>query len=425
MGKKCEWSNDELVEVIEYLKLGVLPKRVGSNAARELRQFTTEWKGARVQDGFILVPRDGVFVPVVPIERVNALLHERWRDPASGGYVGAEKFYKTISRLFAGITRARVEAFVASLETAQVHRPAVKHRVVRSIAANGPLSCIQMDTTEYNSSSGSWWIITAMDLFSKYAWVDAAKSPATAARVLGLLKSLPEPRRLQTDNGAEFNNEIVSEYLTTRGINKVNSLPYKSTSQGAIEKFNQTLKQKLQKWEYENRKGITKEIIQQIVSGYNASHHSTIGAVPEDVFAGEKPQNRAVKRPPPDNMPRLKPGDSVRVVLSAISNDVRRDKFRKGYLQQWSNEVYNVYTVGRPRIDSLTQPTFRLTLNGVPVKQRFYRAQLLRVENVVERAPAPARTKSEQEAAPAPVRADTQAVVRPQRKRAAPTRLDL
>ena len=47
---------------------------------------------------------------------------------------------------------------------------------------------------------------------------------------------------LQFNNGSEFKNGIVDDFLKSQNVKSIHSIAYKPTSQRAIKRFNQTLK---------------------------------------------------------------------------------------------------------------------------------------------------------------------------------------
>jgi len=56
---------------------------------------------------------------------------------------------------------------------------------------------------------------------------------------------LKRPIVLQTDNGKEFKNRVLANYLRLWGITQVFSKAYTPTTQGMVERYNQTLKHKI------------------------------------------------------------------------------------------------------------------------------------------------------------------------------------
>ena len=95
------------------------------------------------------------------------------------------------------------------------------------------------------------WLLNVIDPFTKYSWSRAMpnKEGETTQHYLHeILAEMYErwgekPRMIQSDNGSEF--KYLKPYLAKNGITQVFSLPHKPQSNGAIERFNATLKRML------------------------------------------------------------------------------------------------------------------------------------------------------------------------------------
>jgi len=84
-----------------------------------------------------------------------------------------------------------------------------------------------------------------IDSFTKHVWTQELKSKK-AAEVAATLTTLFNENGpwecLHSDNGGEFTAEIVSELCEKTQTKIVHGAPYHPQSQGAIERFNQTIK---------------------------------------------------------------------------------------------------------------------------------------------------------------------------------------
>jgi putative transposase len=93
---------------------------------------------------------------------------------------------------------------------------------------------------------------------------------------------------LLTDNGAGFAGEIMAKYLRARGVKHIFGAPYHPQTQGKVERFNRTLKEKVNLWVY----GTTEDLqaaIDKMVEAYNETPHEALKNVsPNDVYAGRK-----------------------------------------------------------------------------------------------------------------------------------------
>ncbi len=93
---------------------------------------------------------------------------------------------------------------------------------------------------------------------------------------------------LLTDNGAGFAGEIMAKYLKARGVKHIFGAPYHPQTQGKVERFNRTLKEKVNLWVYRTPEDL-QTAIAKMVETYNDTPHEALKNVsPNDVYAGRK-----------------------------------------------------------------------------------------------------------------------------------------
>ena len=223
-------------------------------------------------------------------------------------------------------------------------------------------------------NGGTRYLLTVLDVLSKYAWVEPLKdktgrSLAQAWERL-LKRAHPRrPRQLQTDQGKEFYNRPFQQVLKKHAIHHFST--YGDTKASVIERFNCTLKERL--YRYLTAANTLKfvDVLPQVLQGYNASWHRSIGRAPQDVTPHNKLEVWHRLYPPPSSplpSPKLKAGDRVR-----LSKEVR--PFRKGYLPGWTEEVFVVR-----RVVPGSVPTYKVEeFDGTLVQGTFYEPELQRV----------------------------------------------
>jgi len=138
--------------------------------------------------------------------------------------------------------------YLASNETAQLHQPLRCPKVHRPIITNHVLDCMQADLIEMGEWAGHnhhrAYALTIIDCFSKYAWA-RPMTKKTAEKMLEVLEPILRqylPKILQTDNGGKFTSAAALELYKELGIKHLSSFPYKPSTNGVIERFNQTIK---------------------------------------------------------------------------------------------------------------------------------------------------------------------------------------
>lgn len=93
---------------------------------------------------------------------------------------------------------------------------------------------------------------------------------------------------LLTDNGAGFAGEIFGKYLKARSVKHIFGAPYHPQTQGKVERFNRTMKEKVNLWVYGTPEDL-QAAIDKMTEGYNDTPHEALKNVsPNDVYAGRK-----------------------------------------------------------------------------------------------------------------------------------------
>ena len=132
------------------------------------------------------------------------------------------------------------------------------------------------------------YILTVIDVFSKYAWAIALKNKQSSTVIDAFEKIIRESKRtamkLWTDAGFDFINKQFKKFLSEHKIEL-----YHTFNEGkavVIERFNRTLKEKMWFRFTVNGNKNWLNILPNLVSEYNHSIHRTIKATP--VFASRK-----------------------------------------------------------------------------------------------------------------------------------------
>ena len=209
-----------------------------------------------------------------------------------------------------------------------------------------------------NNNTG--FILVLVDQFTKKVYAATCKSKS-GQDVLQALKqifesdTLSRPSILYTDNGLEFTNHYVKQYLTR--VLKIRHVTTKSQSiKCAIaERTNRTLKCQLTRVASVNN-GTYLPSLRSVVSNYNMTKHSAIGVAPDrvdplnvDEVHQELYKHQSKRRQQQfgtkatwdttPNRPLLAVGDWVRIA------NRKRDVFKRGYDPTFSKELYYITKV--------------------------------------------------------------------------------
>lgn len=251
----------------------------------------------------------------------------------------------------------------------EVHKPArkpTKFRKVMTYSINDIWSAdiVDMQALE-KQNDGYKYILTVIDIFSRYAWAIPLKTKTakeTAKAFESIIKETKElPNALWVDQGKEFLNKDVKNVLKNVKIYST----FGEAKAAYVERLNRTLKGIMYKQftVQQNRRWI--DMLKDIVEKYNSKTHRSIGLKPVDVYY--KKQNisleiEATKR----TKPKFKVGDRVRISYK------RRQVFDKSYFPQWTWEIFI--------IDKVIQSnpwTYKIKdFNGEVIEGSFYESEL-------------------------------------------------
>ena len=189
-------------------------------------------------------------------------------------------------------------------------------------------------------NKGYKFLLTCIDVFSKFAWVVPLKNKTGESPVNGFQSILDlgrSPEKLQTDKGTEFFNRNFQSFPKERNIRFFTTNSELKAS--VAERFNHTLKTRM--WKYFTSKNtlVYIDILQDIVHGYNNSYHRSIGQSPASVSLLNVGQVR-----------RKLYGNSwakpIRELKFKLSDQVRISKsrctFKNGYLPSRTQEIFTV-----------------------------------------------------------------------------------
>ena len=192
-------------------------------------------------------------------------------------------------------------------------------------------------------NKGIKYLLCAIDLFSKYAFVIPLKDKKGISIVNEFNKIIKQsnkkPNKIWVDQGGEFYNNVLKKWLSDNDIIMYST--YNEDKSLVAERFIRTLKNKLYKHMTATGKKVYYDILDDVVNKYNNTKHSTIKMKPIDGGDTTKssPLERNNKRVYIDEHnekdSRFKVGDRVRI--SKFKNI-----FAKGYAPNWSSEIFIV-----------------------------------------------------------------------------------
>ena len=208
------------------------------------------------------------------------------------------------------------------------------------------------------------YLLCAIDLYSKYAFVIPLKDKKGISIVNGFNKIIKQsnrkPNKIWVDQGGEFYNNVFLKWLSDNDINMYST--YNEDKSVVAERFIRTLKTKLYKHMTATGKNVYYDVLDDLVNKYSNTKHSTIKMKSKDVGNNNK---RAYIDEHNEKDSRFKVGDRVRI--SKFKNI-----FAKGYTPNWCKEIFIV-----DKINDTVPYTYNLKdLNDEEIIGSFYDREL-------------------------------------------------
>ena len=228
-------------------------------------------------------------------------------------------------------------------------------------------------------NQGYKYILVCIDVFSRFVRAQPVKSK-TAKDIASVLSEMmmkdQHPNKIQTDFGKEFYIKDVKQLLTKYGI-----VHYTVDSQfkaSIVERFNRTLREKLNRYFTYTGKKVWYKILPQVIETYNRSKHggiynrTPISITPENEFElwllKEEEEEKKKRKSISASSKKFAVGDYVRISRISIT-----DPFYKNFDQNWSDEVFKIID-----IDKRTHPVMFVLADwdGEVIKGKFYAEEL-------------------------------------------------
>ena len=227
-------------------------------------------------------------------------------------------------------------------------------------------------------NKGFRFLLCAIDIFSKYAWVVRLKDKKGVS-IVNAFQSILEasnrkPNKIWVDKGSEFHNNSFKKWLQDNNI-----FMYSTHNEGKyVERFTGTLKNKIYKYITSISKNAYIDKLDEIVNKYNNTYHRTIKMKLIDVKDNAYID---VGKEINDKDPTFKVGDHVRIPKY-------KKIFAKGYTGNWSEEMFVI-----KGIKNTVPWTYAISdLNGEEIIGTFHQKELqktnqkeFRIEKVIKK----------------------------------------
>lgn len=285
-------------------------------------------------------------------------------------------------------SRLRLGDVVAWLEkqpTYTLNREIKLKFPTRKVVVSGKGVQYQADLVEYTpiqkENDGNRYLLTMIDCFSRLATAVPMPRKKKEECLPALKVAFDDlggaPQKLQTDNGSEFYNGLVSPYLESKGVKHFSSKNMVKAQ--IVERFNRTLRTKIQHFMVANNTLRYIDVLPKILFGYNnAVHSSLIDYTPSQVTLDnekevfEKQYRPYLNSKKTQKKPKFKVGETVRI------SSYRGPFYKKTTSKNFTSEVFTIVNVLH------TIPTTYQVIgkeDTEAIEGTFYEAEIQKVRN--------------------------------------------
>lgn len=303
-------------------------------------------------------------------ENTKQTLEKHYYDVENpGSFGGVHRLSKT-----SNVPLKLTKQWLATQDVYTLHKPQrfkFKRRKVLAYGIGDLIQCDLIDLSKLSKyNAGIKYILTAIDVFSKFGYAIPLKSKDAGSMLEALKKLFKQTKfvvNFQSDFGKEFYNRKVLGYLKRLKINHYST--HSEHKACVVERFNRTLKSKLFRIFTHTNSYKYIHILKSVLKSYNSSIHRTTGYAPAKVTPELEPEIfKKVYGYQSVAKYKFEANDTVRISKTKFP-------FRKGYLPNWTDEVFIIYK----RYPS-NPPTYLLQdLKGANVRGKFYEEELQKV----------------------------------------------
>ena len=276
------------------------PETVTSHYSIETHRLFQMWEQLVVESGVLIrlfqspTGKEPPTKQLVAPKSLRDVILSQLHSSITGGHLGEAKTLTKLKRSFYWPGHYKdVESWCRTCSQCATRKSPNPHQKgpLQSITMGAPMQLVAVDLLGPlpTSETGNKYILVAMDYFTK--WAEAYPVPnmeaITVARTLTneMFFRFSPPERLHSDQGKQFESNLVKEVCRILQIEKCRTLPYHPQCDGLVERFNRTLLHMLATSSKSNPIN-WEDYVRPVCFAYNTSIQSTTGYTPHFLMFG-------------------------------------------------------------------------------------------------------------------------------------------
>lgn len=299
---KDKQRNDlEMSRVIFFVERGRRPsRRERAKETAGVNKMLRNWKKLTMKDGILYrvtknpVNKRKSYLFVVPLSLRHKVLQGVHDEAGHQGqqrtlYLTRQRFYwLSLSRDVIDYVKHCRRCVVSKTPEPEARAP------LENIRSSEPLELVSIDFwSAEDSANRSLDVLVATDHFTKMAHAFLCPNQSAKAVAHQLWNNYfcvyGFPKRLHSDQGANFESALIAELLNVAGVQKSHTTPYHPMGNGSCERMNRTLGNMIRALP-PRAKHRWPEALKSLTFAYNCTIHETTGYAPFLLMFGRVPR---------------------------------------------------------------------------------------------------------------------------------------